>query len=194
MALKDRRLYHACEKDFIGLLRAARQFGMAPRAADDICALLARLCGITIERYPATLGGHPSGLALRGPELCLILYERETSPWHQQGIILHECGHLFYGHLGTEIGTLGALQVLMPDLSRQQLAVAFPTATEEEGHGVENERQAETFATVGLAWLSRTRIAAKQHSTEAERAALPDDPAVAAVIRRLLEDFAEGQR
>lgn len=194
MALNDRRLYRACEADFAGLLHAARELAVTPQTATDICALVERLRAITIQCYPASLHGHPSGLLLRGRPLCLILYERETSPWRQQGIILHECGHLFYEHRGHEVGTAAALRVLMPDVSHDRIAVALPLATGNEGHRPQDERQAEAFATVGLACLSRVRVAPQTPDQEAVRAAPPDDPAVAAVVRRLLEDFAEGQR
>ena len=194
MALNDRRLYRACEADFAGLLHAARQLAVTPQTATDICALLGRLRAITIQCYPASLHGHPSGLLLRGRPLSLILYERETSPWRQQGIILHECGHLFYDHRGHEIGTAAALRVLVPDVPHDRIAVALPVGTGEEGHRPQDERQADAFATVGLAWLSRVRGAPQPRGQAAERAASPDDPAVAAVVRRLLADFADGPR
>lgn len=192
MGVNDRNLYRACAADFEGLLSAGRQLGMTIRTADGIRALLERLRNITIQCYPASLGGHPNGLVLRGRDLCLILYERGTSPWHQQGIILHECGHIFYNHRGAEAGTAAALRVLMPDMPRERIEVVLHPAVGEEGHRPRDERQAEAFATVGLVQLSRDQEQPHRHPPHSADAAPPDDPAVAAVVRRLLEDFAGG--
>lgn len=192
MGVHDRDLYRACAADFENLLRAGHEHGMTIRTTDDVCTLLERLRSITIERYPASLGGHPNGLVLRGRDLCLILYERDTSPWHQQGIILHECSHIYYNHQGTEAGTAAALRVLMPDMPREQLEVVLHRAGGEEGHRLQDEWQAEAFSTVGLARLSLDQGQPHQHLANATDAVLPDDPAVAAVVRRLLEDFAGG--
>lgn len=178
MVMQDRRLYAACAADFAALVRDTGSKGVTPRNVDDICALVGRRLEIVIRRYPASLGGHPHGLVLRGKHLCLLLYERQTSAWHQQGIILHECAHLLYHHGGTEAGTAAALRVLLPDVAHEQIAG--------EGHRPQDERQADAFATTGLAWLSRVQ---GQQTGPDPRPESPDDPAVAAVVRRLLEDF-----
>jgi hypothetical protein len=189
MATNDHRLYEACAADYAALVRDAGGEEAAPRTVDDICTLLERRLGIAIRRYPASLGGHPQGVVLRGKDLCLILYERQTSAWHQQAIILHECAHLLYNHGGTESGTAAALRVLIPDVPHEQFAVVLHRAVGAEGHRSEDERQAEAFATVGLARLSRMQGQPLRPVPTAES---PDDPAVGVVIRRLLEDFAAG--
>ncbi len=84
----------------------------------------------------------------------------------------------FYDHQGTEEGTAAALRVLVPDMSGQRGC--------EEGHRPEDERQAETFATVGLEWLSR----AAARPADLAPPPPPTEPEVAAVLRRLLADFA----
>lgn len=188
---RDDQLYRACAADLRSLLRAGPPDGGEPQTADDLCALIERRRGLTIPRYPASLGGHPYGLVLRGKGTCLILYERHTSPWHQQAIILHECGHILYDHRGTEDGTVGALRVLVPDLPLVGPARSLRRAGGGEGHHPEDERQAEVFATVALARLGRvpTRTGGDAAPTANQP---PDDPAVASVVRRLLEDFAGG--
>lgn len=188
---RDDLLYRACAADLRSLLRTRSRGSGEPQTADDLCALIERRRGLAIPRYPASLGGHPYGLVLRGKDTCLILYERHTSPWHQQAIILHECGHILYEHRGMEDGTAGALRVLVPGLPLDDSALSLQRAGGAEGHHPEDERQAEVFATVALARLSR--VPARTGGV-VEPAVIqpPDDPAVATVVRRLLEDFAGG--
>lgn len=189
MERDDVRLYHDCTADFHALLRSNPTGGF-PRSADDICNLVERQRGIAIHRYPASLGGHPLGLLLRARGFCLILYERCTTPWHQQGIILHECGHIFYDHQGTEAGTAAALQVLVPDLVAGPADNILQRLGGWEGQRPEDERQAEAFATTGLVWFSRTEPLARDSRPSPLPLVVPDDPAVANVVRRLLADFA----
>ena len=194
MNTNDRQLYRTCASDFQALQRAAMHGEGIPSTVDDVCALLERQRGIAIQRYPASLGGHPYGLVLRGRDLCIILYERHTSAWHQQGIVLHECGHIFYDHRGTEDGTIAALRALVPDAPDEQLSAVHPRSGGDEGRRPEDERQAETFATVGLAWLSRAQARARERQLARGATATPDDPAVAAAVRRLMADFAGDER
>ena len=194
MNMNDRRLYRTCASDFQALQRAAAPGEGIPLTVDGVCALLERQRGIAIQRYPASLRGHPYGLVVRGKDLCIILYERHTSAWHQQGIILHECGHIFYDHQGTEDGTAAALRMLVPDLPDEDLHAVRHRAGGEEGHSPEDERQAEMFATVGLAWLSRAHTRPCGSSVAPAAPPPPDDPAVAAVVRRLMADFAGGEK
>lgn len=192
MRRDDRRLYRACQADLRSLIGSGAAEGLSFRSADDICALLARQRGMAIHRYPASLGGHPYGLVVRGKDFCLILYERRTSSWHQQGIILHECAHILYDHRGAEDGTAAALRVLVPDLPIERFSTIHRRTGDEEGHRPDDEDQAEAFATVGLAWLSHA--SRRGHSTDSVTAEAPPpgDPAVATAVRRLLEDFAGG--
>ena len=192
MNTNDRQLYRTCASDFQALQRAAMPGEGIPSTVDDVCALLERQRGIAIQRYPASLGGHPYGLVLRGRDLCIILYERHTSAWHQQGIVLHECGHIFYDHQGTEDGTAAALRTLVPDVPDEELRAVLHRAGGAEGHSPEDERQAEIFATVGLAWLSRAHTRPREQSAAPGTTSQPDDPAVAGVVRRLMADFAGG--
>lgn len=191
MALDDHELYRTCAADFQALLRSADREDGLPLTAEDVCALLERQQGMTIQCCPASLGGHPYGLVLRGQGLCIILHERHTSAWHQEAIIMHECGHIYYGHQGTEDGTAAALRVLVPDAHDEQLSAIVQHTGGAEGHRPEDERQAETFATVGLAWLSQRAAWQRGRTPPPVAASPPDDPAVAAVVRRLMADFGE---
>ncbi len=186
-----RRDYRACAADLRALLREAPAAPGPSGAVDGLCAALGRRLGLTIHRHAASLGGNPYGLVLRGGGDCLVLYERQTSPWHQQGIILHELGHLLYGHRGVEAGTAAALRALVPDLPAARLDTLRGRADGAEGHDPGDERLAEAFATVGLAWLARLPTGAHAGSAMPGPAA-PDDPAAARAIRRLLDDFAAG--
>lgn len=192
MRLDDHQLYRSCEADLRSLIRSGVRDGVIARDADDICMLIERQLGIVIYRYPASLGGHPYGLLLRGQGFCILLYERHTSAWHQAAIKLHELAHILYNHRGTEDGTTTALRVLVPDIPAGQLSTILRRTGEEEGHQPEDERQAEAFSTVGLAWLGSSRERGRGHSSIPMNDVPPDDPTVAAVVRRLLDDFAGG--
>ncbi len=192
MRLGDHQLYHSCEADLRSLIRSGVRDGVIARDADDICTLIERQLGIVIHRYPASLGGHPYGLLLRGQGFCILLYERHTSAWHQAAIKLHELAHILYNHRGTEDGTTAALRVLVPDIPAGQLSTILRRTGEEDGHRPEDERQAEAFSTVGLAWFGDSQAQGRGHAAIPQHAAPPDDPTVAGVVRRLLDDFAGG--
>ena len=62
----ERRLYRSCAADFQALVHVAAPGTGGLRTAGDVCVLLERQYGLRIQRYAASLGGHPYGLVLRG--------------------------------------------------------------------------------------------------------------------------------
>src|SRR5437762_13917944 len=120
--MDDRYLRRACEAAFQALLRpTGRDTGLA-LSAEAVCQLVAMRRGTQIRLYPASLGGHPYGLVLRLPTVDIILYERHTTAWHQQHIILHEAAHILYDHKGGEAGATAALKCLVPDLPNEVIS------------------------------------------------------------------------
>jgi hypothetical protein len=90
-----------------------------------------------------------------------ILYQRETSRAHQDHIVLHELGHILAGHRSDEeddalLGQLypgvnpSALHGQYPDLAPD----AVRRALRRTSYDSEQEREAETVATIILEWAS----------------------------------------
>lgn len=86
----------------------------------DFVHALAACRGRPIELVPVT--GRPNlpcGLLLTTADADYILYATDTTPLHQQHILLHEAAHLLCGHQDDSAGTSldAAARILMPGLS-----------------------------------------------------------------------------
>jgi hypothetical protein len=90
-----------------------------------------------------------------------ILYQKETSKSHQNHIILHELGHLLAGHESDPCDD-ELLAGLYPDMSPDSLRKRYPDlepdavrrALRRTSYDTEQEREAETTATIILEWAS----------------------------------------
>lgn len=90
-----------------------------------------------------------------------ILYQKETSKPHQNHIILHELGHLLAGHESDPCDD-DLLAGLYPDMSPESLRKRYPDlepdavrrALRRTSYDTEQEREAETTATIILEWAS----------------------------------------
>ncbi|KOU53691.1 MULTISPECIES: hypothetical protein [Streptomyces] len=73
-----------------------------------------------------------------------FFYESQTSPLHQEHIVLHEIGHMLFGHAthGGEGGTTGWATALFPDLDPRLLRHALARSNFSTRH----EREAEIMA------------------------------------------------
>ncbi|GAA0477768.1 hypothetical protein ABZ951_23250 [Streptomyces sp. NPDC046215] len=72
-----------------------------PFSAHTLCARLARQRGrpLRLLALPTpTVPGTPSGILLATESEDFILYDAQTSPLHQEHIIVHEIGHLVCNH------------------------------------------------------------------------------------------------
>lgn len=69
-----------------------------PFEARAFCEALGARRGRPIVVVPAALGGRVYGLVASAGEWDVIVHERDTSPLHQQQIIIHEACHLILGH------------------------------------------------------------------------------------------------
>src|SRR3712207_8098754 len=65
---------------------------------------------------------------------------------------------------------------LFPYTTLFRSSAVLPRSGGDEGRRPEDERQAETFATVGLAWLSRAQARARERQLARGATATPDDP------------------
>jgi hypothetical protein len=140
----------------------------------DVQALCASV-GRRRDRPIALLGldlppDAPCGLWLSAEHRDYIVYERATSPLHQEHIILHELGHLLCGHAGaprlSEEHARRLFPVLDPDTVRRVLG--------RTGYSSEEEQEAEMLASMILLRAERHR-----------RAPRVTDPAAAENLRRL---------
>ena len=89
----------------------------SPFDVRQLCLALARSRGRVIHLIPVVLPpGSPSGLCVSTDAADYIFYEQETSPLHQEHIILHELGHLICDHQATSVSGQEVAQLLLPDL------------------------------------------------------------------------------
>ncbi|WP_433652044.1 ImmA/IrrE family metallo-endopeptidase [Micromonospora zamorensis] len=97
---------------------------------------------IVLTALPLSAAG-PGGLWLATDSTDYICYEANTSPLHQQHIVLHELGHLLCGHRGAERIDDFA-RGLAPQLSETTMAIMF--SRHRQSHPDASEMEAELFA------------------------------------------------
>ncbi|MBM9508884.1 ParH-like protein [Streptomyces sp. KK5PA1] len=88
-----------------------------PFDAAAFIGALARRRGRPIELLPVPLLPHtPCGLLVTTARADYILYAADTTPLHQQHILLHEAAHLICGHDSATPAMSCAAEVLLPHL------------------------------------------------------------------------------
>ncbi|MFI8993218.1 hypothetical protein [Streptomyces sp. NPDC053542] len=89
-----------------------------PAATDlpGLCEVVARRVGRPVRLAPMSLGGVVSGMTAGTDDGWWVFYERQTSPWHQTHIVLHELSHLLLGHEQDPTVTEDALKVWTPNM------------------------------------------------------------------------------
>lgn len=147
-----------------------------PLDVAELCRRVGQTRGkpIRLVPHPIPVPG-PFGVWIATEAADYILYQRETSKAHQGHIVLHELGHILAGHSGdAEDDTLlaelyldvepGALRERYPDLEPD----AVRRALRRTSYDTEQEREAETVATIILEWasvLDRVASPASAHAT-----------------------------
>ena len=141
-----------------------------PFDARAFCEVVARQRGRPIRLLPYVFPRGQYGFVFRQPNAEVIYYEQQTSPLHQEHIILHELAHLLCGHTGrAELGdehTRRLFPTLGPGLISRVLGRG--------GYSSEEEREAEILATMILRAAGRHR-----------RTGRVPDPVSAENLRRL---------
>jgi len=110
---------------------------------------------IRVEPYPTEARlQHPCGMWIRRDDVDIIFYERSTSQYHRQQIILHEIGHIVLQHEPVSVKATGpvAMAQLMPDVNTAAMVKALGRTTFDN----EMENQAELFASLLLSRQSTT--------------------------------------
>ncbi|MEU5087779.1 ParH-like protein [Streptomyces sp. NPDC021356] len=106
-----RRLWRRCSRLVDGLDLPA------PFDAGAFIALVARTRGRDIQLMPVAYRPHtPCGLLITTDHADCILYAADTTPLHQQHILLHEAAHLVCGHHETSPAASAAAELLLPHL------------------------------------------------------------------------------
>jgi hypothetical protein len=115
---------------------------------------------INLVAHPIPVPG-PFGVWIATDNTDYILYQQQTSKSHQDHIILHELGHLLAGHHSDEEDD-ELLGELYPDVAPDALRAQYPDlaldavrrALRRSSYDTEQEREAETVATIILEWAS----------------------------------------
>jgi len=143
-AAKERELRRRCRT----LLRTLDI--RPPLNVTELCRKIGERRGkpIRLVSRPIPVPG-PFGVWMAARDADYILYQQETSKAHQDHIIVHELGHILAGHTSDE-GDDDLLHVLYPDIAPD----AVRKALRRTGYNAEHEHEAETVATIILAWAS----------------------------------------
>lgn len=131
---------------------------------------------INLVAHPIPVPG-PFGVWIATESADYILYQQQTSKPHQDHIVLHELGHVLAGHHSDEEDD-ELLGELYPDVSPDALRAQYPDlspdavrrALRRSSYDTEQEREAETVATIILEWASvLDRVAPQQSSAQTAR-------------------------
>ncbi len=112
----------------------------------SFCRSLAACRNRPLLLRPMASKAGPCGLWVAGPTADYIFYERETSPLHQEHIILHEASHLLCGHHPAPVSETGLSRLLFPDLEPEMVKEVLARAA----YSLEDEREAELLASLIL--------------------------------------------
>jgi hypothetical protein len=145
-ARRYKRLLQRCSRT-VDALHLPSPFDAA-RFIDGLAAARGR----NVVLLPVTARPHiPCGLLITTDRTHCILYAADTTPLHQQHILLHEAAHLICGHHETSPAPAAAAQVLLPHLpaSLVQRVLGRSVYTEPQ------EAEAELVASLILNRVSR---------------------------------------
>jgi len=120
-----------------------------------LCQRLAVRRGRPIHLRAETMGEGPCGLWADVAGADFILYERDTTPLHQEQIVLHEVGHLLAQHDPAPVGDQECAGWLMPDLDPAMVRRVMGR----HGYTSQEEQEAELLASLVLERAGRTRRA-----------------------------------
>lgn len=140
-----------------------------PFDAATFCDALAARRGRPIVLQSIVARGGPFGFWVPTPDRDYIFYERETSDWHQEHIVLHEACHMLWGHEPTPITAPDLAQLLVPSISPDTVRRML----QRRAYPEEQEHEAELLATLIL-----ERVGSARGSGAQRRPSEPDDPIV----------------
>lgn len=152
----------------------------SPFDVHAFCGTLGMQRGRAILPHPVSGLGDVSGIWVAGCSADHIFYEQDTSPLHQELIILHELSHLLCGHQPVPV-TEGELpRLFFPHFRRETVRRVLRRRTT---YSLQEEQEAELLATLILERAARAPTSASAVA----------DSATAHLVRRLEASF-EGHR
>jgi hypothetical protein len=125
-----------------------------PDACDaaTLCDYLSRQRGRPINLVPIAIqASHACGILVALDSCDCIFYEADTSMLHQEHIILHELGHMMWGHCGNESLDDTITGLFFPDIDPQLVRDMLGRS----GYSDPQEQEAEMMASVLLQRLTR---------------------------------------
>jgi hypothetical protein len=148
-----------------------------PFDVHQLCRALAEQRQRPIVLRPLLGRDGPCGLWVAGPSSDFIFYDAQTSPLHQQHIILHEISHLLCGHRARPLGEGELRALLFPDLCPRMVERVLQRA----GYATDDEQEAELLASVIL-----QRVTARDPARSEAR------PELVGLHRRLVACLGDG--
>ncbi|MBY8862060.1 hypothetical protein K7711_36675 [Nocardia sp. CA2R105] len=130
-----------------------RELGIHPPLdVETLCRLVGERQGrpIRLIAQPIPVPG-PFGAWIATARADYIFFQSETTPSHQQHIILHELGHLLASHR-SEVDDESMIAMLSPDGGLPPQLVR--RALQRTSYDTDQEREAETIASIILEWAS----------------------------------------
>lgn len=118
----------------------------APFDTRAFCEAVAHQRGRPIRLMPATFPRGQYGLIFRQPDAEIICYEQQTSPLHQEHIILHELCHLICGHQLPDVTE----REQRPEMFSLLSDAAMKHMLQRNGYSTEEEREVELLASLIL--------------------------------------------
>src|ERR687885_2688680 len=139
-----------------------RQLGELPPRFDAaaFCQRVAERRGRPIMLQAIDAGAGPCGAWLACRTVDLVLYERQTSPLHQQQIILHEVSHLLCDHDAEPVDESELSTLLLPDVRPEVVQRVLRRTT----YSAAEEREAELLASLILERISISGAGAAQEA------------------------------
>ncbi|MEU3985168.1 ParH-like protein [Streptomyces sp. NPDC026672] len=108
---RRRRQWRRCRRIVDGLVLPS------PFDVTEFISSLAHARGRPIELVPVSSRmDTPCGLVVTTDRADYIVYAEDTTPLHQQHILLHEAAHVICGHYETAAAASAAARVLLPNL------------------------------------------------------------------------------
>jgi hypothetical protein len=145
-----------------------------PLDVAELCRRVAEQRGKPIRLVPHPIPAlGPFGAWISAAQADYILYQQETSMSHKAHIVLHELGHILIGHSSAEQGD-ALLGGLYPATESDALQERYPDfdpyvirrALGRTYYDTEQEREAETVATIILEWASVLDYVVPQSSAD----------------------------
>ncbi|WP_242911364.1 hypothetical protein [Actinomadura terrae] len=114
-----------------------------PFDLDEFRLGLERRRGRSIYMIPiTTVPGAPCGMWVRTAGSDYVFYEQGTSPLHRRHIIMHEIGHMLFGHQARSDPDADVPETLLPDLDPELVRSMLGRTV----YDSMQELEAETFA------------------------------------------------